>query len=219
MLGTGGRFPEEVIDGLSEPDPGGVTTEMRLSGAQNPQTQGRQPMASSVMDHSVPTRTSKPMRPGPAHLRHESGRGSPSLMEFSEKTTDKEPGRIAARATRPQRESEQRPLSTMNPLPTGEQHRFRVKPSTERVAMDLPGVRGSAWPTEMGPTSQRSVPPSFRTTESMSTRTLPAPTIQVTIGRVEVRATAPPVSSQKQRPTPKRMSLDEYLGKRNETGR
>lgn len=46
----------------------------------------------------------------------------------------------------------------------------------------------------------------------------PAPTIQVTIGRVEVRATAPSTPQRKPRPAPTVMSLDEYLD-RNAGGR
>jgi hypothetical protein len=38
--------------------------------------------------------------------------------------------------------------------------------------------------------------------------------VHVTIGRIEVRAITPPVPSHRQRPAPKTMSLDEYLGKR-----
>ncbi len=46
-----------------------------------------------------------------------------------------------------------------------------------------------------------------------------APTIQVTIGRIEVRATPPPVSSQlKSSPKPPVMSLDEYLRQRAQGG-
>ena len=39
----------------------------------------------------------------------------------------------------------------------------------------------------------------------------PVPTIQVTIGRIEVRATPPPAPPQNRRPAPAVMSLDEYL--------
>jgi hypothetical protein len=39
----------------------------------------------------------------------------------------------------------------------------------------------------------------------------PLPTIQVTIGRIEVRATPPPTTPQRQGPAPPRMSLNEYL--------
>jgi hypothetical protein len=42
----------------------------------------------------------------------------------------------------------------------------------------------------------------------------PAPTINVTIGRVEVRAMLPATSPRKQSPTPPLMGLDEYLRKR-----
>ncbi|MGH7495330.1 MAG: hypothetical protein ACREOO_23465 [bacterium] len=42
----------------------------------------------------------------------------------------------------------------------------------------------------------------------------PAPTIQVTIGRIEVRATPPVTQPQRQRSAPQVMSLDEYLRQR-----
>jgi hypothetical protein len=41
----------------------------------------------------------------------------------------------------------------------------------------------------------------------------PEPTVHVTIGRIEVRATPPPVKSQKERWKPPVMSLDEYLSR------
>jgi hypothetical protein len=47
----------------------------------------------------------------------------------------------------------------------------------------------------------------------------PAPTIHVTIGRVEVRATAPAAPPPQRRPAPRRMSLDEYLTQRSSGGR
>jgi hypothetical protein len=47
----------------------------------------------------------------------------------------------------------------------------------------------------------------------------PAPTIQVTIGRIEIRATPPPASTPKrERSKPPVMSLDEYLRQRNQGG-
>jgi len=48
----------------------------------------------------------------------------------------------------------------------------------------------------------------------------PAPTIQVTIGRIEVRATPPPPapSQSQQRSTPSIMSLDQYLQQRSKGG-
>jgi hypothetical protein len=42
----------------------------------------------------------------------------------------------------------------------------------------------------------------------------PAPTIHITIGRIEVRATPPPVSGAKSRPAAPVMSLDDYLRQR-----
>lgn len=46
----------------------------------------------------------------------------------------------------------------------------------------------------------------------------PAPTIQVTIGRIEVRATLPAASPQKQKAASPAMSLEEYLGRRARRG-
>ncbi|MFO7539813.1 MAG: hypothetical protein R6X32_17380 [Chloroflexota bacterium] len=48
---------------------------------------------------------------------------------------------------------------------------------------------------------------------------VPAPTIQVHIGRIEVRATPPPPSPKKSRPQPSLTSLDDYLRQRNGGGR
>jgi hypothetical protein len=47
----------------------------------------------------------------------------------------------------------------------------------------------------------------------------PAPTIHVTIGRVEVRATTPAVPASKPRPAPRTMSLDDYLRQRSRGGK
>jgi hypothetical protein len=47
----------------------------------------------------------------------------------------------------------------------------------------------------------------------------PAPTIHVTIGRVEVRATAPAVPASKPRPAPQTTSLDDYLRQRSSGGK
>ena len=46
----------------------------------------------------------------------------------------------------------------------------------------------------------------------------PAPTIQVTIGRIEVRATSPAAPPQKQKAVSPAMSLEEYLGRRARRG-
>jgi hypothetical protein len=46
----------------------------------------------------------------------------------------------------------------------------------------------------------------------------PAPTIQVTIGRVEVRATPAPATSRKPATEPAVMSLEEYLRQRSAGG-
>jgi len=47
----------------------------------------------------------------------------------------------------------------------------------------------------------------------------PAPTIHVTIGRIEVRATVPAMPASKPRPAPQTMSLDDYLCQRSRGGK
>jgi hypothetical protein len=47
----------------------------------------------------------------------------------------------------------------------------------------------------------------------------PVPTIHVTIGRVEVRATVPAAPASKPRPAPQTMSLDDYLRQRSRGGK
>ncbi|MBA3946487.1 MAG: hypothetical protein H0X37_18220 [Herpetosiphonaceae bacterium] len=47
----------------------------------------------------------------------------------------------------------------------------------------------------------------------------PAPTINVSIGRIEVRATPPPPQDRKPRSAPQTMSLQEYLHERDDRGR
>jgi hypothetical protein len=49
--------------------------------------------------------------------------------------------------------------------------------------------------------------------------TQPPPTIQVTIGRIEVRATPPPTTPKRQRPAPPKMNLNEYLRQQKPGGR
>jgi hypothetical protein len=63
------------------------------------------------------------------------------------------------------------------------------------------------------------VEPSPRARDKPETTSKPAPTIRVTIGRVEVRATPPPTPTPKvQQPKAPVMSLDDYLRERAEGG-
>ena len=65
-------------------------------------------------------------------------------------------------------------------------------------------------PPRLNPVSQ----PAFG--ESSNLRAAEAPTIQVTIGRIEVRATPPAAPVPKPRPASPTLSLDDYLRQRNE---
>ena len=58
-------------------------------------------------------------------------------------------------------------------------------------------------------------PPSLRSLIPQQPKSSPVkPSINVTIGRIEVRATLPPASAKTQRPAPPILSLDEYLHQR-----
>jgi len=129
-----------------------------------------------------------------------------SRIEFSETVLNAESVRMSLHATRPQREYEQENRSAEMPLEDGEQDRPRIQPFIERMTPHPPGV----------PVSWQGAPPSSRTTEAIHTQPSPGPTVRVTIGRIEVRAAPRAASPQRRRPAPKTMSLDEYLGKRNE---
>ena len=204
VLGARYRFSEGAPDELSDSEEI-QTAEMGSITAARSQTQRHQPNTNSVIDpFKAPTSTTPESAP-----RDQPDRLPQSVMEFSETIRDTTAAQSSSRATRTQREFVQDDLPTAKPLPAGEQRRPRVKPYIERAAIDFRGI----------PVSQRSRTPSFRTTETMSIQPSPGRTIQVTIGRIEVRAATPPASSQKQRPAPKTLSLDEYLGKHNGGGR
>jgi len=66
----------------------------------------------------------------------------------------------------------------------------------------------------MTPYVKPAVPASSEPLEALQ----PAPTIQVTIGRIEVRATPPSAPLQNRRPAPPVMSLGEYLNQRTREG-
>ena len=65
-------------------------------------------------------------------------------------------------------------------------------------------------PPRLNPVSQ----PAFG--ESSNLRAAEVPTIQVTIGRIEIRATPPAAPVPKPRPASPTLSLDDYLRQRNE---
>jgi hypothetical protein len=64
-----------------------------------------------------------------------------------------------------------------------------------------------------------SVTPAIALRDDRRAQTAEEPTIQVTIGRVEIRATVAPTPVRKTTARPPAMSLDEYLKRRNEASR
>ena len=217
-FGAGDRFPKGAMNGLSDFDHD-ETTEMRLTTGIRPQTRLHQPMANSIMDHAVPLKPPKSIDPVPLRPQQDSDRNLQTPNEMPETIIDRRPARLSSEEMEPRRKADHDDASTTKPSRSREQARPQVKPSIERVAFDLPEAPQNARQAGMVPISRERVTPSFRMTKTMPFQSSQEPTIQVTIGRIEVRATTPPVSSTRQRPALKTMSLDEYLGKRNGGGR
>lgn len=92
----------------------------------------------------------------------------------------------------------------------------KPKINTQSESSALPARRSSIKPAEIPrPFSAPLVNPARRSAKTQAPLPPPAPTVQVTIGRVEVRATpAPPVKHQATRVAPK-LTLDEYLRSRS----
>ena len=104
-----------------------------------------------------------------------------------------------------------------NPVPSGPATPEPVIPSTDPAPVPKPPAAVIVRPQVAAiPPAEPSLP--FSPLPEATAETPPA--IQVTIGRIEVRATPPPAApSQKQRPDkPAVMSLDEYLTERNGGG-
>jgi hypothetical protein len=67
---------------------------------------------------------------------------------------------------------------------------------------------------------QRSVPSGFDAQKALTPPKKPiSPTIQVTIGRIEVRAAVPPAPPERKQPSSRTTRLDEYLGRHHKGGR
>lgn len=217
-LGASDRVSAWAINGTSDFDHV-ETIETRLTAGMRPQTRLHQPMANSIMDHTVPLKPLKSMDSVPPRPQQDSDRNLQTPNEMPETIIDRRPARISSEEMEPRRKADHDDASTTKPSRSREQARPQVKPSIERVAFDLPEAPQNARQAGMVPISRERVTPSLRITKTMPFQSLKEPTIQVTISRIEVRATPPPVSSPRQRPAPKTMSLDEYLGKRNGGGR
>ncbi len=96
---------------------------------------------------------------------------------------------------------------------------LEIKPRIERLVKELRPLAEISPEKAAQAVPQPRQSPHFGTKEPLSGPPSPAPTIQVTIGRIEVKAT-PAAEAPRKRPTaPKSVSLDEYLRQRNERGR
>ena len=89
-------------------------------------------------------------------------------------------------------------------------------PSHDHVDRRQPSALGERPGTEVFPLS---VTPALALRDEGRAQTPEKPTIQVSIGRVEIRATVVPTPVRKTTARPPAMSLDEYLKRRNEASR
>jgi hypothetical protein len=89
-------------------------------------------------------------------------------------------------------------------------------PSADHVDRRRPRALGERPGTEV---FRPSVTPAIALRDDRRAQTAEEPTIQVTIGRVEIRATVAPTPVRKTTARPPAMSLDEYLKRRNEASR
>lgn len=112
------------------------------------------------------------------------------------------------------------PRSLPGPTPeSGPPPKIEIKPAIERLIHKSP--KGPAGPSGE---SVQTTPPTSRPTQPgargrVAGPSAPEPTIQVTIGRIEVRATRSVEPPPKRPAAPKPMGLDEYLRQRHERGR
>ncbi len=108
--------------------------------------------------------------------------------------------------------------NTVDALPQGASSQLAA-PSYPGIAEVHPSIAISPRPGTVH--SEQSVEARFAAPSRQYTDFVePAPTIQVTIGRIEVRATPPPPAQpqSQQRPAPSIMSLDQYLQQRSKGG-
>lgn len=96
---------------------------------------------------------------------------------------------------------------------------IEIRPIIERLVNESPPIPDIRPEGNIQIGTQPRLTPQFERKERISGQPSPVPTIQVTIGRIEVRATPAAESSNKRPAAPKSVSLDEYLRQRNERGR
>jgi hypothetical protein len=92
-----------------------------------------------------------------------------------------------------------------------------LKPTIERTEMEKPIA--AQIPKQPLATRPSRLESTWGEKNDPMEKEISTPTINVTIGRIEVRAPAAPVPSQPKSRSPNIMGLDEYLHKRNGGGR
>ena len=111
-------------------------------------------------------------------------------------------------------------LATFSVQEQGRSHMLPDSPDNGESAF-VPGnlhraARRESNRLEMG--TRRTTPHASLASQDETVPVATAPTIQVTIGRIEVRATPPPAPRQKARPGPTVMSAEDYLHQRARGG-
>lgn len=184
--------------------------------------------------HSMQPAPRRPARQPAAQEESNVPQATPAILSPVEHTSRPEPQRAAdahhsARATTLTRieavHTIERIIERHNRVPTGATiadatANFQARSATRHDAQalpmpkpPLPGIVAQPMVSVAPSASPPAAEPHFRVETSA-----PPPTIQVTIGRVEVRATPAPAAAKPTAVPNKTLSLEEYLRRRNEGG-
>lgn len=203
VQGQGGLRRPLVIEGSEVVNPGS-----RINGAAGRSVPGRLPKGQPANDSPRPALNPVAERVEVEHP-NEPEQALPPVVTGDTRAT-RDPSTAPTRGRPPKRSTQhvlvERPAARAEPSPPTI---GRVEPTLTRAAhtvMVQPHVASYVNPA---------VPASIEPLDAPQ----PAPTIQVTIGRIEVRATPPSALPQSKRLTPPVMSLDEYLSQRAREGR
>jgi len=162
-----------------------------------------QPVLEPTIQHVVVERVATPEVRRPAAARDESSAAPPRSAAWSgQRQPTLEPAIqqiVVERAVSPE---EPPPTTAPRPEPLSVE---TTRPLTPATVVAQPHVTPYVEPAAPVPAEPAATPG-------------PTPTIQVTIGRVEVQATPPAPTPKNQRPKPPVMSLDEYLRQRTNRG-
>jgi hypothetical protein len=210
VTGTRRESIREALPDLQRKAAPELAVAQRISGDPEPQNGNPQPATSKSVDsihHEAAALNQAPVSPPVPSLTPPSNSQPHRSRVMRIESVVEEPSNTLPAAKHPPREVELRHDRIAPPA------RENDTPGATRVESQIPTeylarlVR-SMIPSRMEPRSNaREADPYGRATSS-------EPAVQVTIGRIELRAATPPIAAGKQRAASPVMSLDEYLTRR-----